>query len=53
MDFINKANNYVVFEIEAITTKETKYLDPAPVSLDAGDEVILVLYQIGIHEEWK
>lgn len=53
VDFIDKANDFVVFEIEAGTEEATKYLDPAPVSLDAGDEVILVAYQIGIHEELK
>ena len=53
VDIIDKANDFVIFEIEAGTEEATKYLDPAPVSLDAGDEVILVAYQIGIHEELK
>jgi Trypsin len=53
---IDWENDFVVFVLregaeKAAANLEPAYLEPAPVRLDAGDECILVAYQIGIHEE--
>jgi len=52
VDFIDWTNDFIVF-VTPDGREATEYLAPASVSLEAGDECILVAYQIGIHDELK
>jgi hypothetical protein len=49
VDLIDRENDFIIFAIEG--EDAPKYLEPAPVGLDPGDECILVAYQLGMHDE--